>query len=101
MKTIADIAYEHLIESDNWGVMWGDCALLDEIAWKCTHTNLKEKHPLIRHKRILDALDRDSRFEKSYIHVRGSPGPLWRCFKIIVVNERQNIRKEGEQENVS
>ncbi|GAG30887.1 unnamed protein product, partial [marine sediment metagenome] len=44
-KTIADIAYDHLIESDNWGVMWGDTTLLDEIAWKCTHTNLKEKHP--------------------------------------------------------
>ena len=93
MKTIADIAYEHLIESDNPGIMWGDCALLDEIAWKCTHTNLKETHPLKRHKRILDALDRDSRFDKFYIHMNGCPGPLWRCFKIETTVNTKQLRR--------
>ena len=89
VKTIADVAYEHLIETDNLGVMWGDCALLDEIALKCTHTNLREAHPLNRHKRILDALDRDSRFDKFYVHIKGSPGPLWRSFKVIQKNGGQ------------
>jgi len=83
VKTIADYAVETLIETDNPGVMWGDVHLLDEIAWKCTHTNLTEKHPLVRRKRILDALDRDDRFEKLYIHMNGCPGPLWRSFKLI------------------
>lgn len=67
--------------------MWGDTALLDEIIWKCTHTNLKDKHPLVRHKRVLDALEKDSRFEKEYIHMEGTRGPLWRSFKIIVDGE--------------
>ena len=84
MKTIADIAYEHLIETGNPGVMWGDVHLLDEIAWKCTHTNLKDAHPLNRHKRILDALDKDLRFDKFFVHINGSPGPMWRSFKILV-----------------
>lgn len=83
MKTIADHAVDVLIETDNPGVMWGDAHLLDDIAWKCTHTNLRDAHPLKRHKRILDALDRDSRFEKFYIHMNGCPGPLWRSFKLI------------------
>lgn len=82
-KTIADIAYEHLIETDNPGVMWGDHILLDEIAIKCTHTNLMNSHPLARHKRILDALEKDTRFEKQFIKMRGMRGnQIWRSFEI-------------------
>ena len=87
MRTIADITYDHLIETDNPGIMWGDVHLLDEVAVKCTHTNLMDKHPLVRHKRILDALEKDPRFEKLYIHMNGCPGPLWRSFKIFHLNE--------------
>jgi hypothetical protein len=84
-KTIADIAVEVLKETGNHGVMWGDCSLLDEIAIKCTHTNLVGHgvHPLNRHKRILDALDRDGRFEKFYIRMKGERGnQMWRSFKL-------------------
>ena len=62
MKTIADHVVDVLKETDNPGIMYGDVHLLDEIAWRCTHTNLREKHPLIRHSRILNALDKDPRF---------------------------------------
>lgn len=83
-KTIADITIEVLKETGNSGVMWGDTYLLDEIAIKCTHTNLvgHEVHPLNRHKRILDALDKDDRFEKFYIRMRGMKGNLWRSFRL-------------------
>jgi len=94
-KTIADITAEVLKETDNPGIMYGDVTLLDMIANRCTHTTLMRKkdgkftHPLNRHKRILDALDNDERFEKFYIRMRGMRGnQLWRSFK---------LRKEGER----
>jgi len=82
-KTIADYAVEVLKETDNPGVMYGDCTLLDMIAVKCTHTNLMKKHPLTRHSRILDALEKDARFEKYFIRMRGMVGnQMWRSFKL-------------------
>lgn len=87
MKTIADHVVDVLKETDNPGIMYGDVHLLDEIAWRCTHTNLREKHPLIRHSRILNALDKDPRFEKYYVKMKGYPGPHWRSFKLIVVDD--------------
>ena len=82
-KTIADYAVEVLKETDNPSVMWGDCYLLDMIAEKCVHTNLRKQHPLNRHKRILDALEKDNRFEKWFIRMRGMRGnQMWRSFKL-------------------
>lgn len=81
-KTIADIAVEVLLETNNSGVMWGDTGLLDMIAEKCTHTNLMQLHPLDRHKRILDALDKDPRFDKKYVRINEKGDPLWRSFKL-------------------
>jgi len=93
VKTIADYAVEVLIETDNPGVQYGDTRLLDDIAERATHTNLMDKHPLTRHSRILDALDRDSRFEKYYIKMNGYRGPHWRQFKLIQKpNESKVIR---------
>ena len=68
-KTIAQIAKECLIESENDGVGYGDCSLLDEIASKATHTTLMKKHPLDRHIAILNALSRSKLFKKSYYRV--------------------------------
>ena len=83
MKTIADHTVEVLNETDNHGVMFGDVTLLDMITWRCTHTNLRDKHPMIRHNRILNALDRDDRFEKFYERMRGVRGnQLWRSFRL-------------------
>ena len=83
MKTIADITVEVLNETDNPGVMFGDTRLLDMIAERCTHTNLMDKHPMLRHTRILNALEKDERFEKFYVHIRGIGGnPNWRCFEL-------------------
>jgi len=88
-KTIADIVVEVLKETDNGGIMWGDSVLLDMVARRCEHTTLMRKkdgsytHPLNRHNRILDALDKDSRFEKLYFHARGMRGnQYWRNFKL-------------------
>lgn len=82
-KTIADITVEVLHETDNPSIMYGDTVLLDMIAKRCTHTNLMSKHPLVRHSRILNALDKDSRFEKYYFERRGYRGnKYWRSFKL-------------------
>ena len=84
MKTIADYVVEVLQETDNPGIMFGDVTLFDMIAERCTHTNLMDKHPMVRHSRILDALEKDERFEKYYVHMRGIGGnPNWRSFKLV------------------
>jgi len=90
MKTIADYVVEVLNETDNPGVMFGDVHLLDMIAERCTHTNLMEKHPMVRHSRILNALENDPRFEKYWVHIRGIGGnPNWRSFKLVHLNGGQ------------
>jgi len=88
-KTIADIVVEVLKETDNPGIMYGDVVLLDMVANRATHTTLMKRkngkctHPLNRHNRILDALEKDERFEKFYIRMRGIRGnQLWRSFKL-------------------
>jgi hypothetical protein len=88
-KTIADVAVVVLKRTDNPGVMWGDTMLLDEIAATCVQTTLMQRkdgtatHPLARHKRILDALERDKRFEKWYIRFNGLVGrSLVRSFRL-------------------
>jgi len=88
-KSIADIVVEVLQETGNPGIMWGDTVLLDMVAERCNHTTLKKKkngswtHPLDRHNRILDALDKDPRFEKQYFHARGMRGnQWWRSFRL-------------------
>ena len=68
-KTIAQIAKEHLIETGNDSVGYGDCHLLDAIAKKATHTTLMKKHPLDRHIAVLNALDRSKLFKKSLFYV--------------------------------
>jgi hypothetical protein len=74
-KTIADVAVVVLRRTSNPGVMWGDVVLLDEIAATCVQTTLIRRkdgtttHPMTRHKRILDALENDKRFEKWYIRL--------------------------------
>lgn len=66
-KTVAEIAIDVLAENDTKNIWWGDCGYLDEIGIRATHTNLSSLHPLTRHTRILDALERSGRFEKYYI----------------------------------
>jgi len=88
-KTIADITVEVLKETDNKGIMYGDTVLLDMVAERCIHTTLMRKkdgawtHPLVRHYRILNALEKDKRFEKYYFERRGMVGnKYWRSFKL-------------------
>ena len=89
MKTIADHVVEVLQETDNPGIMFGDCTLLDMVAVRCTHTNLMEKHPMERHRRILNALEKDDRFEKLYCQMHGMRGnQWWRSFKMVSTNSK-------------
>ena len=100
MKTIADITVEVLNETDNPGIMFGDVTLLDMIAEKCTHTNLMKKHPMIRHTRILNALEKDERFEKFYVHMRGTWGnPNWRSFELKEQYRKSSFTNKAGDEN--
>ena len=87
MRTIADIVIEVLNETDNGGIMFGDTVLLDMVADRCIHTTLMKKHPLIRHNRILNALEKDNRFEKFYVKMPGMLGnQFWRSFKLKTIH---------------
>lgn len=81
-RTIADIAADYLRETGNDSVMWGDTIILDEIGVRCSHTNLMTLHPLARHQRILNALERSPRFNKVIIDIsgRGRGNTKGRCF---------------------
>ncbi len=59
---------------------WVDCgtllALHDIFDWAVAHgaksyKNMKHPHPLNVHQRVLNALDRDERFKKTYIRYDG------------------------------
>jgi len=83
MKTIADIAVEVLRETDNTGIMFGDTRLLDMVAERATHTNLMDKFPMVRHSRILNALEGDDRFDKRFVRMPGVRGnQIWRWFEL-------------------
>ena len=73
-KTITDTAIEVLAENGRENIWWGDQPMLDEIAARATHTNLLSLNPLLRHSRILDALERSGKFKKGYITLGGMRG---------------------------
>jgi len=90
MKKIADIVVEVLKETDNPGVMFGDYRLLDMVAERATHTNLMDKFPMVRHSRILDALEGDERFEKRFTRMPGIRGnQVWRWFELRTSNKKE------------
>jgi len=64
MSKIGD-AVLRVFQTPEWShmgtVAYGECELLDAIA---SEAGFPSMHPLNRHKRVLDALDRDPRFEK-------------------------------------
>lgn len=63
---VGDITLEVLKETDNPAVMWGDCGLLDTIGERAGWGRM---HPLVRWQRVLNALDRDERFEKWLVDI--------------------------------
>ena len=84
-KTIADHMVDVVNEYDTGGVMYGDCSLLDFCAERCTHTTLMDAHPMNRHIRILNAVDRSDKFIKSYISLNGVGLGDCRKFKLKAV----------------
>ena len=72
-------------------IAWGDCYTLDEIAERSGFDALHPLHPLDRHIRILNALDRDPRFEKFLFRCVDSGGVrerLVRAFRLRKIDER-------------
>lgn len=65
---------EVLKENNADGVMWGDCGLLDFCAERCKHTNLMDQHPMIRHDRILTALQNSKLFKTRYVTISQKRG---------------------------
>jgi len=82
VKVVTEISIRDGIQRKLWHVAYGDCYLLDEIG---IMAEMKRCHPLDRHKRILDALDRSSLFEKRYFKARYG---LARMFYLIPNEER-------------
>ena len=83
-KTISDCVEETLIRNDAPAVMWGDYWLLDEAANLATHTNLMTLHPIERHHRMFNALEKSKKFKKSYVRITGLQGySLVRYFELI------------------
>ena len=86
MKTAIGTAMLELMrEHEIDRVMWGDAWLLDT-AFSKSGSQAKVRHPLNRWQTVLNALSKDSRFEKHFIKI-----DLWingcyrdrfvRCFK--------------------
>lgn len=65
-KTIDKIAYEYLVKNNFDAIGYGDTYNLDEIAHLCKHTTLNELHPLDRHIRLLNYLEKSPLFIKRY-----------------------------------
>lgn len=106
MKSIAEHARDVLIEQGRTCIAWGDPDALDEISHRSIHTNLRQLHIPIRHKRILDALDCSPLFEKYLFRVCvGNREGIARAFKLSAqgkyfaaeisckINDRKNGRR--------
>jgi hypothetical protein len=86
-KTYAEHARDVLVESGYTSVMWGDAWLLDAIGTRC---GLPRMHPLNRHKRILDALERSPLFTKGYVRLdvfTNNQSRLVRSFKLVEASQ--------------
>jgi hypothetical protein len=62
-------------------------ALHDIFDWAVEHgakpyNDMPNPHPLNVIQRVLNALDRDERFEKYYLNYTGIPGRCVRCFEL-------------------
>ena len=77
-KTVAEHAADILRETNNPGVCWGDCGLLDLIFVRAKMRRPKPTNgrtwvsPSLGHKRVLDALEGSPLFEKKYTAGSGS-----------------------------
>jgi hypothetical protein len=80
MKTkIGNVTIDLMKASACQCVGWGSLGLLGE-AFDKSGARIKNPHPLNRNKAVLDALDRDERFEKFYYNIYGK---RCRVFKLI------------------
>jgi hypothetical protein len=88
--SIAQIMAVVLNEEGMHTVMYGDRVNLDKCANLASHTNLGSLHPLVRHKRILDALENSKLFSKMYVRCNdGRRERLVRGFKLVLGPEKE------------
>lgn len=74
-KTIAQHMVDVLLnQTGSRAIMYGDAQLLNEVALRCTHTNLMDVPSMKRQARILGALEHSSLFVKEYVRVPGGQG---------------------------
>ncbi len=78
-KTIAEITRDYLVENGDASIDFGDTWNLDAVCARCTHTNLHDLHPLERHRRMLNALEKSPLFAKRYIKYERR----YRCFWLV------------------
>lgn len=84
---IGEVAIEILEKEKMDGVGYVNFGLMDEIHSLAVERNLtkdtKIPHPLNRHQKVMNSLERDERFEKSYIRcTNGRNEILTRFFKL-------------------
>ena len=80
---------ETLEKNDLYAVMWGDTHLLDECAQLTGLKKLQTLHPLNRHQRILNALDRSPLFVKYYIPLQFGPYDQTRDVRLFYIKGRE------------
>ena len=81
-KTIAEHMRDVLVERGFDSVIWGD---VGPVSQAITRAGVKAGHPLDRHQRVINALERSPLFEKRLVHAMDSRGRrrVVRGFKLI------------------
>lgn len=92
MKTVVEHMIDVLWEQHRSVVSFGERALLDECARRCTHTTLMEVSPGERDNRIFAALENSGKFNKSFTFSRGStPQTKRRDYRVRVMTLKEEI----------
>lgn len=78
---VGDIALKVLAKIDSNHVMWGDCDVLDNIARLADPKKL-DLHPMRRWQYVLNALERDERFEKRMVNGHVGTPHGWQARKL-------------------
>lgn len=89
-KTVAEIAIDVMRERNLSVISWGFCDELDEIGERAKHTTLfsNETHPIDRHIRVLNCLDKSNKFNKFLFLCESSTGPERWCRAFRLKEER-------------
>jgi hypothetical protein len=68
-KPVWQIAIEEMLKVGDSQISRSHFGLLDTIGIKATHTRLPKMHPLNRHVAVLNALEKSTKFKKSWLRL--------------------------------